>query len=76
VDFEIWHDNIESLNAFQQCNNRWRWKIVGNKLIYTGLDLQGVRLVLWALRLKDARAVFNDILVMEQAAIEAYNQES
>ncbi|MBA4381049.1 MAG: hypothetical protein C0406_00645 [Sideroxydans sp.] len=74
-DFELWPENLESFTAFRQCNTQWRWKIVGTKLIYTGLDYQGVRMVLWGLKLKDARSVFNDIRVMEEAAIEAYNQE-
>lgn len=74
-DFEIHEDNLESMGAFQACNNRWRWMMVGIKAIRIGLDMQAVRLVLWGLKLKDARQVFNDIRLMEDAALEAINTE-
>lgn len=47
--------------------------MVGDRVVYSGLDLQGVRLVVWGLRLKDARQVFNDICAMEAAALEVLN---
>ncbi len=49
--------------------------MVGNKAIRIGLDMPGVRLVLWGLKLKDARQVFNDIRLMEDAVLDALGKE-
>jgi len=72
-DFEIWHDNLDSLNAYTACKTQWRWMMYGTKAFRLGLDYPGVKTVLWGLKVKNPQQVFNDIRVMEAAALAIFN---
>ncbi len=74
-DFEIYADNLDSIEAFIRCADRWEWMVVGTKAIRIKLDMQEVRLVLWGLNVKQPRQVFNDLLLMEGAALKAFSEE-
>lgn len=72
-DFEIWRDNLDSLNAYTACDTQWRWMMCGTKAVRLGLDYPGVQTVLWGLKVKNPQQVFNDIRAMEAAALEIFN---
>lgn len=74
-EFEVWRDNIESLSAFVACVTQWRTVLGEARLIRLGLDYGGVKTVLWALKVKNPQAVFNDIRAMELAALEVFNAQ-
>lgn len=76
AEFEIWHDNVESLSAFCACATQWRTLLGETRLIRLGLDYSGVKAVLWGMKVKNPQAVFNDIRAMELAALEVFNAQS
>lgn len=72
-DFEIWRDNLGSLDAYTACDTQWRWMMYGAKAVQLGLDYPGVKTVLWGLKVKNPQQVFNDIRAMEAAALDVFN---
>ena len=72
--FEVWEENVVSLNAFFAVETQWRFLVAGglagSVVVRTGLDYAAVDTVLRRRGLGDA--VFEDILVMEQAALSAW----
>jgi hypothetical protein len=76
--FEVWEENVDSLNAFFAVETQWRVLAIaglgGGAVIRTGLDYAAVDTVLRRRRL--GNGVFEDILVMEQATLSAWNEAS
>jgi hypothetical protein len=69
----LWRENVPSMNVFMACHTQWKWLMGAAGAVRIGLDYAGVRQVLWALKLKDAQAIFNDLRVMEAAALDVFN---
>lgn len=71
---DIWDTNWPALLAFLGCETQWRIEARGMSgvMTYLGLDYAGVDVVLR--RQGAADAVFDDIRVMELAALEAFGE--
>lgn len=73
-DFEVWADNLESLDCFIACRTQWRMlPSAHGKALFLGLEYRNVKVMLKSRKLTDWRAVFNDIQVMEWAALAVLN---
>jgi len=72
-DFEIWRDNLPALEIFLACHKQWRILTGVDKPWYQGLRYVEVEAVMRLKRVKDKAAVFADLQVMEDAAVEALN---
>ncbi len=76
----IWPENAESLAAFLAAATQWRVVVipaapgVPGRLIRTGLDHAAVAAAIGFARRRSQRlrAIFDDVIAMEQAAIEAF----
>lgn len=64
---EIMPENWDSLSAWLACQTQWRTIVAGTAVLMLGLDLPGVDVVLRRLEFPDT--VFEDLLVMERAAL-------
>ena len=73
VLFAIWPENREAVEVFLALSTQWRFE--GMSGTYFGLDYPGVEAALRMLRIKDRRAVFDDLRAMERAALEELNAE-
>lgn len=71
--FAVWSENIEALDCFLSCKTQWRMLAGATGAVFTGLDYQGVKVVLKSRKIKDWRTAFTDIQVMESAALEVFN---
>lgn len=65
-DFEVWQENWEAVQMFLRCQTQWRPAGMGGVL---GLDYVAVAWLLRLYRVKDQRAVLEDLQVMEAAAL-------
>lgn len=72
--FEVWPENLESLNVFLACEAKWVWLVGFNAATRTELSWDAVKTACWALEVKQPRRVFNDVRAMEQAALEEFNE--
>jgi hypothetical protein len=73
--FEVWSENVVALECFLKCRTQWRVKITeSGAMIWLGLDYVGAQVVLKSL-VKNWKAVFKDIQVMEFAALEVLNEK-
>lgn len=73
ADFDIWRDNLQSLEAYVACATQWRWLVGRSWVMRVGLDYAGVKALLWSLNVADPQQVFNDVRAMEAAALEVFN---
>ncbi len=71
-DFEIWPENVETLNMFCSLQTQWRVGPMGG---YLGLEYPGVWSALKGVvrGRKTRRAMFTDIQAMELAALPVLN---
>ena len=70
--FEIWPENAEALALFLACGTQWRMGPLGGVL---GLDYQGVQAALRMMKVKDIQTMFEDLRMMERAALEVLNRK-
>ncbi len=76
----VWPENADSLQAFLTAATQWRLVLVPpapgvpGRLIRTGLDHAAVAAAIGFARrgTRRLRAIFDDVVVMEQAALEAF----
>lgn len=63
----VWPDNIQAVNAFIQMSTQWRVSATGP----TGLDYNALPVVMrmGCIPAKDRPSVFEDVRVMEDAAL-------
>lgn len=71
----IWEENVISLNAFIALETQWRRLAIvglgGGAIVRTGLDYAAVDVLMRRRGIDDA--VFDDVMVMEQAALHTWN---
>jgi len=73
--FEVWPENARSVEIFTYyCATQWR-VVAGMSVVTLGLDYAAIWSTLRGLRIRNARAVFEDIVVMERAATTVLNQK-
>ncbi len=70
--FEVMQVNADTIRAWLSCGTQWRAAVGFARLIWLGLDYAGVDAVLRRLKLADPDSVFDDLLIMEDAALEAF----
>ena len=68
-DFEVWPENMQVVELFLRCQTQWRTSVAG----ITGLDYSGVAIVINMYGYKPE--IFEDLQIMEIAAIELLNKE-
>jgi len=68
--FEVWAENDLALRTFFALSTQWRVGPLGDKL---GLDYQGVRAAMRMMKIKDQAAMFEDLRVMERAALKVWS---
>jgi len=72
---ELWEENVQSFNFFADvCATQWRVGMSG----YTGLDYTAVLACIRQLRLprNQAEIMFDDVRLMERAALKAMNKKT
>jgi hypothetical protein len=67
-DYEVWPENWEAVQMFLRCQTQWRTAGMGGVL---GLDYGAVAWLLRLYRVKDQRALLEDLQTMEAAVLEA-----
>ena len=67
-DYEVWPENWEAVQMFLRCQTQWRTAGMGGVL---GLDYVAVSWLLRLYRVRDQRAVLEDLQTMEAAVLEA-----
>lgn len=67
-DYEVLPENWEAVQMFLRCQTQWRTAGMGGVL---GLDYGPVAWLLRLYRVKDQRAVLEDLQTMEAAVLEA-----
>lgn len=74
----VWEDNWPAVLVFLACQTQWRREFAGMSgvLVWHGLDYPGLRTVIWAHghRGQSARAIFEQVQVMEGAAMAILNK--
>lgn len=73
--FEVWSDNVATLNVFLSCSSQWRMLAGYKRNAYLGLDYPALEVVMKHHRIKDRAAMFADIQTMEWAALKVLNGE-
>ena len=71
----MWELNIDSVTAFLACATQWRAAAGPSGLVRLGLDYAGVDIALTRRGCDDAKT-FDDIQIMEAAALEAWSRET
>jgi hypothetical protein len=70
----IWPENAEAFDLFVSLETQWRLLAGFGAVGYIGLDYAAVRGELRARGIKDRARVFEDLRVMERAALPILNQ--
>lgn len=72
----MWPENWEAFKLFCKVQTQWRWEMdpMGNRR-RLGLDYSGVRARMSALRGVDRAALWDQLQVMEFAALEAASSD-
>lgn len=65
--FELWPENADPINLFIRLQTQWRYGPVGA----TGLDYNGVHSALRFLKIRPTTELFDQIQLMERAALDA-----
>lgn len=73
--FLVWRENAESLLLFLDLDTQWRLGSVHGCSVKVGLDYTAVEAVMRIRRTKKRREVFDDLMVMERAALKAMSGE-
>ena len=68
----MWRENLPALRAFLAVQTQWRTGPLGGVL---GFDYQGVQAALRMMKVKDIPTMFEDLRVMERAALEVLNRK-
>jgi hypothetical protein len=71
-EFDIWPENLESLNLFLSCQTQWNRGGFNGKAL--GLKYTEVEAVMRMQGLTDQAKLFNDIRDMEYAALSEFNK--
>jgi hypothetical protein len=71
--FEIWQDNVVTLEVFLACRSQWRILAGFDRAVYLGLDYPGVEVVMRQLNFTENKTMFDDIQHMEWAALAVFN---
>ena len=69
-DFEVWPDNWPAVEMFLRCQTQWRTTMSG----VFGFDYSAVEWLFRLYEVKDQAAVFEDLQVMEAAAVRILNK--
>ncbi|WP_299165790.1 DUF1799 domain-containing protein [uncultured Tateyamaria sp.] len=70
--FKVWADNWNAMLAFLACETQWRIAATMTRVDRIGLDYAAVDVVLRRLGFGDPE--FADLLAMERAALEAFEE--
>lgn len=74
--FELWDVNRKAFKAFDRLGTQWRFVAIsgfdGARVVRTGLDYAAVDVVLR--RMRGGKRLFEDILAMEAAALDAFGE--
>ena len=71
-DFEVWEENWPVVALFLRAQTQWRTTMNG----VLGLDYGAVAWLLRLYEVEDQRSMFEDLQVMEAAAMAALNERS
>ena len=69
-DFEVWPENWPAVEMFLRCQTQWRTTMSG----VCGLDYSAVEWLFRLYEVEDQQAVFQDLQVMEAAALLILNK--
>lgn len=71
----MWPENAQAVEVFcYHCATQWR-VATGMSVAVLGLDYAGVWAMLNGLRIRNRRALFEDLVVMERAALGVLNRK-
>lgn len=68
----MWPENWPAVELFLGCATQWR--VDGMSGAVLGLDYQGVEALMRIRRVRDRAALFDDLQIMERAALRALNR--
>lgn len=69
----IWPENWEAVSIFLRLGTQWRFALHMSGGVYLGLDYPAVLELLRFYEVEDMRATFEDIQIMEAAAMKILN---
>lgn len=72
--FPVWWENWPAVCLFLACQTQWRFQVAGARVLWQGLDYPAVRAAAAMLDQVMTPALFDDLRVMEGAALEALNR--
>lgn len=70
-DFEVWEDNFETLNIFLRLQSQWVVSMSG----VVGLNYQSVRYLFKIYEIENEKQTFEDLQLMEFAALPILNKK-
>ncbi|WP_320194742.1 DUF1799 domain-containing protein [Agrobacterium rosae] len=70
----VWDENKDSLTAFLAVETQWRVTAHKERLIWTGIDYNALDVVMRRLQLPEH--AFQDVMIMETEALEAFAKAS
>lgn len=70
-DFEVWEDNFETLNIFLRLQSQWVVSMSG----VVGLNYQSVRYLFKIYGIENEKQTFEDLQLMEFAALPILNKK-
>lgn len=76
ITYPVWQDNIDTLNVFLACANKWDLLIFpSGQVIRQSINDTKLEIVMKRLRVKDKDQTWAEIQAMEAAALEQLRQE-
>lgn len=72
-DFEVWEENWESVCWFLQMDRRWVFNMYSGQRVRLDDQAVMVHLKLHISKKPERRKIMEDLLIMEQAALEVFN---
>jgi len=75
--FEVWPENWPTFKFFDSLVSQWVMAPAGDRLIYVGLNYQGVESAMRMKRISAAQRqrMFDDLQKMEQAALKVFRRQ-
>lgn len=70
--FPVWKENFQTVVMFLKCTTQWRVSFGG----FVGLDYTAVKVLLDIYQVKKHRQMFEDLQLMERAALQVLNKKA
>jgi hypothetical protein len=72
--FEVFEENWEAFEVFRRMTTQWNILPSPDRPVFTGLNYTSLDVLLKLYKTRDRRLVFEDVQIMEAAALGVLNQ--